>query len=138
VHIKKQIKDIKHFSKMNVEEFRDYCLSFKGSHEGMPFEGFFRNSRSILVIYVKNKMFCFFDLDKFDSCTVKCAPDKIHSLKEEYNSIGKPFNLSPKYWISAGFSGDVSDKMVKALVADSYQLVVQGLSKKEQKELITN
>ncbi|MCD1117595.1 MmcQ/YjbR family DNA-binding protein [Chryseobacterium turcicum] len=123
---------------MNVEEFRDYCLSFKGAHEGMPFEGFFHNSRSILVMYVKEKMFCFFDLDKFDSCTIKCAADKIASLKEEYNSIEKPFNLSPKYWINVGFNGDVSDKILKSLIADSYQLVVEGLSKKEQAELEKN
>lgn len=123
---------------MNIEEFRDYCLSFKGAHEGMPFQGFFHNSRSILVMYVKEKMFCFFDLNKFDSCTIKCATDKIESLKDEYNAIEKPFNLSPKYWISAGFDDDVSDKMLKALVADSYQLVVQGLSKKDQEELIKN
>ncbi|MEO8239534.1 MAG: MmcQ/YjbR family DNA-binding protein [Flavobacterium sp.] len=123
---------------MNIEEFRDYCLSFKGAHEGMPFQGFFHNSRSILVMYVKEKMFCLFDLNKFDSCTIKCATDKIESLKDEYNAIEKPFNLSPKYWISAGFDDDVSDKMLKALVADSYQLVVQGLSKKDQEELIKN
>lgn len=120
---------------MNVEEFRDFCLSFKGAHEGMPFEGFFHNSRSVLVMYVKEKMFCFFDLDKFDSCTIKCDSEKIDSLKNEYSSIEKPFNLSPKYWINVGFNGDVPDKMLKSLVADSYQLVVEGLSKKEQEEL---
>lgn len=120
---------------MNIEEFRDYCLSFKGTHEGMPFNGFFNNSRSILVIYVQEKMFCFFDLDKFDSCTIKCATDKIDSLKDEYNAIEKPFNLSPKYWISVRFNDDVSDNMLKELVADSYKLVVSGLTKKQQKEL---
>lgn len=67
---------------MNVEEFREFCLSFKGAREGMPFEGFFHNSRSILVMYVKEKMFCFFDLDKFDSCTIKCDSEKIDSLKK--------------------------------------------------------
>nr|WP_294861956.1 MmcQ/YjbR family DNA-binding protein [uncultured Fluviicola sp.] len=123
---------------MNVEEFRDFCLSFKGAHEGMPFEGFFHNSRSILVMYVKKKMFCFFDLDKFDSCTIKSDSEKINSLKNEYSSIEKPFNLSPKYWINVGLNGDVSNKMLKSLVADSYQLVVEGLSKKEQEELKKN
>ncbi|SFW67253.1 MmcQ/YjbR family DNA-binding protein [Chitinophaga sancti] len=123
---------------MNVEEFRNYCLSFKGAHEGMPFEGFFHHSRSILVMYVKEKMFCFFNLDKFDSCTIKCRSENIEGLKIKYDSIEKPFNLSPKYWISVGFNGDVPDELLKSLVHDSYHLVVQGLSKKEQEELINN
>ena len=118
---------------MNVEDFRDFCLSFQGTHEGMPFEGFFHNSRSILVMYVKKKMFCFFDLDKFDSCTIKCDSEKIDSLKNEYSSIEKPFNLSPKYWINVEFNGDVPDKMLKSLVADSYQLVLRVFLKKNKK-----
>ena len=123
---------------MNIEDFRDFCLSFKGAHEGIPFEGFFHNSRSILVMYVKEKIFCFFDLDKFDSCTIKCDSEKIDNLKDEYSSIDKPFNLNPKYWISVGFNADVPDKILMSLVADSYQLIVETLSKKGREELAQN
>lgn len=120
---------------MNIVEFRDYCLSFNGAYEGMPFEGFFHHARSILVMYVRGKMFCFFDLDKFDTCTIKCDPNKIDELKAKYLSINKPFNLSPKHWISVEFNGDVADKRLKTLVAKSYHLVVDGLPKKIQEEL---
>ncbi len=115
---------------MNIETFREYCLSFPETHEGTPFDGFFHNARSILVMYVKDKMFCFFDMDKFDACTIKCDPDKIAELKEKYNAVSKPFNLSPKYWISVRFNDDVPDKMLKKLVRESYDLVVEGLPKK--------
>lgn len=40
---------------MNIEEFRAFCLSLPDTHEGMPFEGIFKNSRSILVFYVGKK-----------------------------------------------------------------------------------
>jgi predicted DNA-binding protein (MmcQ/YjbR family) len=120
---------------MNIEKFRDFCLSFPATHEGMPFEGFFHNARSILVFYVKEKMFCFFDMEKFDNCTIKCDPDKINELKERYNAVGEPYNLSHKYWISVTFNGDVPVATLKDLVKGSYELVVQGLSKKEQKEI---
>lgn len=120
---------------MHIEEFREYCLSFPETHEGTPFDGFFHNARSILVMYVADKMFCFFDIDKFDACTIKSDPDKVAELKEKYNAISEPFNLSPKYWISVRFNDDVPDKMLKELVRESYSLVVEGLSKKEQQEI---
>ncbi|WP_316751684.1 MmcQ/YjbR family DNA-binding protein [Pedobacter gandavensis] len=114
---------------MDIEEFRAYCLSFPHTHEGMPFQGFFKNSRSILVFYVGKKMFSFFDIDKFDYCTLKCDPEVIETLRE-HNGIQKPFNLSWKHWISVALNGDVSDEMVKDLVKKSYALVSAGLSKK--------
>ena len=120
---------------MHIEEFREYCLSFPQTHEGTPFDGFFHNARSILVMYVMDKMFCFFDIEKFDVCTIKCEPDKIAELKEKYNAISEPFNLSPKYWISIRFNDDVPDKMLKELVRKSYNLVVEGLSQKERQQI---
>lgn len=116
---------------MNVEEFRDFCLSFPNTREGMPFEGFFKNSRSILVFYVGEKMFCLFDLDKFDRCTLKCDPKLIDELRGE-EGIDKPFNLSPKHWISVALNGDVSWKVIKDLVTQSYKLVAAGVSKKNK------
>lgn len=114
---------------MNIEEFRAFCLSLPDTREGMPFEGFFKNSRSILVFYVGKKMFCFFDLDKFDYCTLKCDPEHIDELRE-HNDIQKPFNLSPKHWISVALNGSVSQEMLKNLVRKSYDLVAFGASRK--------
>ena len=114
---------------MDIETFRTYCLSFPDTHEGMPFQGFFKNSRSILVFYVGKKMFCFFDIDQFDYCTLKCDPEAIETLREQ-KGIQKPFNLSWKHWISVALNGDVSDEMLKDLVEKSYTLVSAGLSKK--------
>lgn len=116
---------------MDIEAFRTFCLSFPDTHEGMPFQGFFKNSRSILVFYVGKKMFCFFDIDQFDYCTLKCDPEAIETLREQ-NGIKKPFNLSWKHWISVALNGTVSDEMVQDLVKKSYALVSAGLSKKSK------
>lgn len=116
---------------MNVEEFRDFCLSFPDASEGMPFEGFFKNARSILVFYVDKKMFCLFDLNKFDRCTIKCDPNLIQELRE-HKGIDKPFNLSPKHWISVDLNGGVPWKLVKDLITKSYKLVAKGTLDKNQ------
>lgn len=123
---------------MRIDEFREYCLSFPKTSEGTPFNGFFHNARSILVMYVLDKMFCFFDIDKFDACTIKCDPDRIDSLKDAYGAVSEPFNLSPRHWISIRFNGDVPDKLLKQLVKESYHLVVKGMSKKDRQDINTS
>ena len=50
---------------MNVEEYRDYCLSLgEDVEEKLPFVKF-KNGDSVLVFYVCGHMFCFFDLNDF-------------------------------------------------------------------------
>lgn len=41
-------------------------------------------------------MSSFFDMDKFDTHPIKCAPDKIAKLKEKYKAQSEPFNPNPK------------------------------------------
>jgi predicted DNA-binding protein (MmcQ/YjbR family) len=113
---------------MNVEKLRSFCLSFPDTREGMPFAGFFNNSRAILVFYVDKKMFCFFDIDTFDYCTLKCDPEKIEELKEQ-EGFKNPYNMSKKHWIDVQLNGTVSEKIIKALVENSYNLVVASLPK---------
>lgn len=111
---------------MNIEEFEAYCLSFPDTREDTPFDGFYHNkNHSFLTFFVGKKMFCYFDRNTFDSCTIKCDPDEIAELKEEYEGIGKPYNGNPKYWISVAFNSDVPDKKLKELVRKSYELVAR-------------
>ena len=58
---------------MNVEEFREYCLSLKGVEEKMPFVNVAgRYSRDVLCFYVGDKWFCFVNVEVFDFCCIKC------------------------------------------------------------------
>lgn len=107
---------------MNIEEFREYCLSLPNVTEKMPF-GAFRWTKDILAFYVKNKMFCFFDINRFDKCTIKCDPMRIDELKATYNAVDAPFNSSLKYWISIRFNDDMPDCEIKSLCRESYYLV---------------
>lgn len=113
---------------MDIETLQKFCLSFPNTHEGMPFQGFFKNSRAILVFYVGKKMFCFFDIDAFDYCTLKCDPEKIEELSEQ-QGFQKPFNLSKKHWINVELKGAVSEEIIKNMIENSYKLVVASLPK---------
>jgi len=121
---------------MNIEEFRTYCLSFKGVHEKMPFgKATSEYDRNILVFYVLDKWFCFVNVDRFDFCNIKCDPETREELKERYEGIRPAYHMNKKHWISVCFGSDLSDELIRELVGRSYDIVVASLSKKE-KELL--
>lgn len=113
---------------MNIEELRNYCLSLGTDvEEKMPFSAF-RYAQGVLVFYVCGHMFCFFDCDNFGIVTLKCQPERIDELKANYGYIGKPFNLSPKYWVGVDASIAPTD-ILKYLVKNSYEIVKQKYTK---------
>ena len=108
---------------MNVEEFRDYCLSLPDVTEATPFEKFSRGKYTILVFYINSHMFCYFNIDEFSNITIKCDPTKIVELKEMYHAVSESFNGDKRYWISVQPNLDLSDENLKALVRQSYEIV---------------
>ncbi|MBR5639254.1 MAG: MmcQ/YjbR family DNA-binding protein [Muribaculaceae bacterium] len=108
---------------MNIEEFREYCISLPDVTEATPFENFSRGRYTILVFYVGGHMFCYFNIDDFRFVTIKCDPEQMAELKERYQAVGEPFNGDSRYWISVEVNNDVSDEMLRELVRKSYELV---------------
>lgn len=121
---------------MNVEEFRTYCLSFKGVHDKMPFEKVTSEyDRNLLVFYVLDKWFCFVNINVFDFCTIKCDTEQIEDLHDRYEGVKLGYHMNKKHWISVYFDKDVPDKTIKDLVKRSYETVVSSLSKQERETL---
>ena len=115
---------------MNIEESREYCLSFEGVTEKTPFGKFARRYESILVFYVAGHMFCFFDMDDFNFVDVRSTPDEIKEIRQNKNSVSTPINRSLKYWIQLDFNGDVSDEEIRGYVSRAYEIVKNLYSKK--------
>ena len=114
---------------MNVEEYRDYCLSLGADvEEKLPFVKF-KNGDSVLVFYVCGHMFCFFDLNDFQVVSLKCQPERIDELKARYDCIGKPFNLPSKYWIGVDANA-AEDALLRELTKNSYEIVKAKYTKK--------
>ena len=108
---------------MNIEEFREYCLSLPDATEATPFEKFSKGKLTILVFYVNSHMFCYFNVDDFSNITIKCNPAEMAELKEQYQAIGEPFNGDKRYWISIQPNKDLPDEELKVLVRKSYEIV---------------
>ena len=115
---------------MDVEGFRNYCLSKKGVTEEFPFD------QTTLVFKVMGKMFALTGLDNIPfSVNLKCDPDRAVELREYHPEITPGYHMSKKHWNTVNFSGSLATHMLYQLIDHSYDLVVQGLTKKAQKEL---
>ncbi len=115
---------------MNIEELRDYCLSLKEVEETMPFDD------KTLVFKVKGKMFCLTDIESFEFVNLKCKPEIAVELREKYDEVSPGYYMNKKHWNSVKPQGKISNELMKKWILDSYNLVVAGLSKKVQKELM--
>ena len=108
---------------MNVEEFREYCLSLPDVTEATPFEKFSKGKFTILVFYVNSHMFCYFNIDDFSNITIKFDLSEMAELKEHYQAVSEPFNGDKRYWISVQPNLDLSDIDLKELVRKSYEII---------------
>lgn len=109
---------------MNIEVYRDFCLSLKGATEEFPFDN------RTLVFKVQNKIFALLDIESFKQINLKCDPEKAIELREQFKGIIPGYHMNKKHWNSLKTASDVSDSLVKELTNHSYELVVSGLTKK--------
>ncbi len=116
---------------MNIEEFRDYCLSIKGSVESISLQ-----NGKILVYKVMEKIFVYFPLEPEDGvfkAYLKCHPERSVELRDKYNGIN-PDDFKTLLWNWVTLESDVPDKLIEELVRHSADEVILKLPKKKQEE----
>lgn len=65
---------------------------------------------------------------------VKADPADAAALREEYDEIAPGYHMNQEHWITVANGEEIKKKLVKELVSDSYQLVVDTLPQAEQPE----
>lgn len=115
---------------MEVEAFRQLCLSQKGVTEEFPF------GPENLVFKVMGKMFALVPLDRIPAqCNLKCDPERALDLRERYDgSIFGAFHMNKRHWNTL-LMNRLPPDLVRELTLHSYGLVVAGLTKKQREEL---
>lgn len=114
---------------MNIEEFREYCISKKGITEEFPFD------ESTLVFKVMGKMFALVALERIPSqANLKCDPERAIELREEYDGVITPgYHMSKVHWNTI-FLEDLPPNLIRDLVDHSYDLVVSKFTRKLKAE----
>lgn len=115
---------------MNIEEYRNYCLSLKAAEESTPF------GPDTLVFKVMGKMFSACDIKKFESFNIKAKPEDVIERVERYHCVHPGYHMNKKHWVSVEADDpEVSDQEKQEWIKASYDLVVEGLSKKQKTRL---
>ena len=115
---------------MDIEHFRDYCLSKPEVEESFPF------GDDVLVFKVQGKMFCLTVLDSaVFTFNVKCNPEHAIELRERYNAVQPGYHMNKKHWNTVFIDGTVSETLIREWIDNSYGLVAEKLTKAQKKEL---
>lgn len=116
---------------MDIETFRNYCLKKEGVTEELPF------GPSTLVFKVKGKMFATAGLDEVPlRINLKCDPERAIDLRARHPETILPgFHMNKKHWNTVLPEGDLPNSLLRELIDHSYDLVVNGLSKKLRQQL---
>jgi len=115
---------------MNIETFREYCISKKGCEETFPFD------EVTLVFKVMGKMFALLPLDEVVAkCNLKADPDWSIELREAHHEITPGFHMNKKHWNTVLLEEGLSDKLIVQMIDHSYDLVVSKLTRKLKAEL---
>lgn len=115
---------------MNLETFKNYCLSKKGVVEDFPFDA------ETLVFRVGSKMFALTNLNKSPlQVNLKCDPYLALELRSEFESIKPGYHMNKKHWNTVTIDGTLDEGKIFWMLDMSYDLVFKSLKKIERERI---
>ncbi|MFC9770706.1 MULTISPECIES: MmcQ/YjbR family DNA-binding protein [unclassified Pseudarthrobacter] len=125
---------------MDPDLLRKICLSFPGAFEDYPFgpETSVFKVRAHIAGGTRHeaKLFALSSMDPGDFyVNLKCDPSLAVQLRAAHPAIDGAWHMNKTHWNGVRLDGSLPDDMVRDMVEDSYDLVVAGLSRKQQEQL---
>ena len=124
---------------MNLESFRNYCLTKKGAEETYPF------GQQAVWFKVGGKAFAWTFVEAFKMegemkppftfVNLKCEPEQAILWREKNEGVKAGWHQNKKYWNSIFMGLDLSDTFIQEMIDHSYQVVVASLPKKTRTTL---
>jgi predicted DNA-binding protein (MmcQ/YjbR family) len=115
---------------MDGPGLRRWCLAQAGAIEDFPF------GPEHSVFKVGGKIFALTALARTPlEVSVKCEPELAVQLRESYGPIRPGYHLNKRHWNTITLDGGLSDQLVRDLIEDSYDLVVNALPKRTRQQL---
>lgn len=114
---------------MDIEQLREYTLSFNGVTEDQPF------GDDLIAFRIEGKIFMCLSLggeqdmgDFQPKCVVKLTPERNEELREQYSAVTPAWHWNKKHWSDVYYE-QLDENLVKAWIKESYDLVVSKLPK---------
>jgi predicted DNA-binding protein (MmcQ/YjbR family) len=115
---------------MRPGELRDHCLCFPGSEETFPF------GPQTSVFKVGGKMFALSRLSQSPlQVSLKCEPLLAQQLREAHPAVLPGYHLNKRHWNTVIVDGSLPERMIKDMIEDSYDLVVNQLPESGRRSL---
>ena len=115
---------------MDIESLREYCLKKKGVQEEFPF------GESTLVFKVGGRIFLLTGLEESPlQFNVKCDPEKALEWRERYAAVLPGYHMNKQHWNTVVVDGSLSEKLLKEMIDDSYELVLAKIPAEARKKL---
>jgi predicted DNA-binding protein (MmcQ/YjbR family) len=107
---------------MNLEDFREHCLTKPNVTEGTPF------GEDTLVFKVGGKMFALASLDEVPPrVNLKCDPDLALELRDRYEEVQPGYHMNKKHWNTIELNGRIPPAELRQMIDQSYDLVAAKL-----------
>lgn len=114
---------------LSPDLIRNYCLQKNGVTEELPFDG------DSPVYKVMGKIFAIVSLTHPYSINLKCDPEKAVELRERYDAVTPGYHMNKTHWNTVELDGSISLKVIQEWIDHSYEMVVNGLTKKQKEKL---
>lgn len=114
---------------MTFTEIEQYILSKYEVTYDYPFD------EEVRVYRICGKIFALIVDELPLKINLKCDPIYALELRYLHQSIKARYHMNKKHWNTVEANGDVDDEFLKELIDHSFDMVVAGLTKKQQKIL---
>jgi predicted DNA-binding protein (MmcQ/YjbR family) len=115
---------------MNLETLRAWLLAKPGAVATYPF------GPQPLVVKVGGKMFALVGEDARPlDVSLKCEPAHAQFLRDTFPAVQPGYHLNKEHWNTVTLDGSIAEEGIRAMIDESYRLVVQGLSRAVRRRL---
>jgi predicted DNA-binding protein (MmcQ/YjbR family) len=112
---------------MDIETFREYCLSLPGTTEGMKWDH--------LCFMIEEKIFVIIAIDEGNRFSTKCTPEEFDELTAR-DGIQQAFHMAKRQWVQVADLNVLNETELKKRIETSRTLVLDKLPKKVREKYL--
>lgn len=112
---------------LTAGDLRSHCLDMPAAVEDFPF------GAEVSVFKVLGKIFALGALSADPlQISMKCDPEIALGLRAGHPAITAGYHLNKRHWNTVTIDGSLPDEMVRDLIEDSFDLVVDSLPRHQR------